>query len=346
MSSSTPTPAGRPLRVLHTPVNIAGGPGNLSSGMRKLGVVSELWVKRERPFKRGSDRDLHLRPGGSLPTLALNLPKAAYAFGQALPHFDVFHFHSTALLLPKRVALPVLTGLGKSRVVQFWGSDIRDRPASAVDYLMRRVDVGIVGSFATRRRAPTGPWLEYRVLPPAIDTSLWRETPPNPDRTIRIVHAPSKRAKGTPAVIDAIATLKARGVPVELDMVENMPNAEARKHYEAADLIVDQLGISGWYGLFATESLSLGKPVICRIDPEPAAEHEEHFEIAIPIVSADPETLADVIRELVRDPERLGVIGRASREYAEKVHDCVAVARRCLDIYRDAGIDVRGQSTG
>lgn len=307
--------------------------------MRTLGVESDLWIFREQPFKRGSDRNLGLRQAGSKTALAYNLPRQFIAFGQALPRYDVFHQHFALTLVPKRFAVPVMERLHKHLVVQFWGSDIRDKPASAVSYLMEHAAVGIVGSFATRRRAPSGPWGDYAVLPPAIDTDLWPASVNEPGRILKVVHAPSRRRqKGTPAVLDAIATLRAEGAPIELDLVENTPNAEARLRYAAADIIIDQLGV-GWYGLFATESMALGKPVICRLDPEPAAEHEAHFGIEIPIVRADAGSLVEVLRGLIGDRDRLTDIGRAGRAYAERVHDHRSVARRCLQIYRDAGIE-------
>ena len=43
------------MRVLHSPVNVAGGPGAISAGLRALGVESTLLVFNERPFQRGFD---------------------------------------------------------------------------------------------------------------------------------------------------------------------------------------------------------------------------------------------------------------------------------------------------
>jgi hypothetical protein len=329
-----------PLRVLHAGMNTAGGPLSLSRGMQRLGIESELWVRRAHSFGYGSDRDIGLRPGADPVTLLRNLPTNTRVFREALARFDVFHFHHMTTFIPKRVALPLLGRLGRGRVIQFWGSDIRDRPPDAVSYFMRHVDAGIVGSFATKMRSPTGPWPEYHVLPPAIDTDAWAEAPPAAGPVVRIVHAPSRRStKRTDAVLAAADVMRSRGVPFELDLVEGLPHSEARKRYEAADIIVDQLGV-GWYGLFATESLSMGKPVVCRIDPQARSAHEEGFGVRLPIVSAGPEDLADVLTSLVADRDRLPELGRESRAYAEAIHDHRVVARRCLAIYRAAGIDV------
>src|SRR5256885_9029967 len=61
-------------------------------------------------------------------------------------------------------------------------------------------------------------------------------------RSLRIAHAPSKRAvKGTADVLAAVDSLRARGAPVELDLIEGVPNREARLRYAAADVVIDQL---------------------------------------------------------------------------------------------------------
>src|SRR5256885_16359550 len=91
-------------------------------------------------------------------------------------------------------------------------------------------------------------------------------------RSLRIAHAPSKRAvKGRDDVLAAVDSLRARGAPVELDLIEGVPNREARLRYAAADVVIDQLRV-GWYGMLAIESMALAKPVVVYLDDEAAAE--------------------------------------------------------------------------
>lgn len=331
-------PADDRLRILHAPLNIAGGPGNLSAGLNAIGCESRLLVFHAQPFRDGSDINLGLSRSGGPTVMARRLPRQFAAFARTLPDYDIFHYHA-GTLVPKRINLPVLGALGKGRVIQFWGSDLRDQPASVVDYALRHADAAIVGSYHILPRAPHDPrWPKYRVVPPGMDLDLWTPHYPDPGRTVRIVHAPSRRArKGTDAVLAAVATLKSEGAPIELDLIENTPNAEARERYAAADLIIDQLGV-GWYGLFAIESMALGKPVVVRLDRDPLRRTEEAFGVTAPMVNADRDSLADVLRDLIRDPERLASIGRASRAYVEEIHAHTKAAERTLAIYREAGI--------
>ncbi|HUK95806.1 MAG TPA: hypothetical protein VLU96_12255 [Gaiellaceae bacterium] len=320
------------MKVLHSPVNIAGGPGAISQGLQELGVESTLLVFNERPFERGFDVNLELRDTSRLSNLPLNLPKQLRAFAWAAPRFDVFHFHAGLTLLPRRVNLPALRLMHKGIVFQSWGSDLRGRPASDVRYLHRAGAV-IVGSYLTRRLAPRGPWPEYDVVPPAIVLTDWQPSPTEPGDVLRVAHAPSKRAvKGTDAVLAAVESLQARGAPIELDLIEGVPNREARLRYAAADVVVDQLRI-GWYGMLAIESMALAKPVVVHLDEEAAAETEEAFGIELPLIRATESTLEDVLAGLVDVRASLPELGRRSREYVERVHAHTTVARQVLEIY-------------
>jgi glycosyltransferase involved in cell wall biosynthesis len=320
------------VRALHSPVNVAGGPGAISAGLRALGVESTLLVFNERPFERGFDVNLELRDTSRLSSVPFNLPKQLRALHWALPRFDVFHFHAGLTLAPRRLTLPVLRRRKKGIVFQSWGSDLRGRKASEVGYL-EQADAVIVGSYLTRRLAPRGPWTDYAVVHPAIVLDDWEPAPAEPGATMRVAHAPSKRAvKGTESVIAAVEALRSRGAPIELDLIEGVPNREARTRYAAADVVVDQLRI-GWYGMFAIESMALAKPVVVHLDEEAAAETEEAFGLELPLVRADEVDLEDVLAGLVEVRESLPELGRRSRAYVERVHGHTQVARQVLEIY-------------
>ena len=320
------------MKVLHSPINVAGGPGAISAGLRAIGVESTLLVFNERPFERGYDVNLELRDTSKLSSVPFNLPKQLRALRWALRNFDVFHFHAGLTLAPRRLTLPLLKARRKGIVFQSWGSDLRGRSAGEVSYL-RDAGAVIVGSYLTRRLAPRGPWPEYDVVPPALVLDDWEPSPAEPGETLRIAHSPSKRAvKGTEAVLAAVESLRAKGAPVELDLIEGVPNAEARLRYAAADVVVDQLRI-GWYGMFAIESMALGKPVVVHLDEQAAAETEEAFGLELPLVRADESSLEHVLADLVETRAELPALGRRSREYVERVHAHTAVAQRVLEIY-------------
>src|SRR5262249_32737165 len=107
---------------------------------------------------------------------------------------------------------------------------------------------------------------------------------------------------------------------------------EARKRYEHADIVVDQLN-AGWYGLFAIEAMALGKPVVTALNTDAVARTEEAFGIEVPIVKTSKETLVETLRPLVESPEERRRIGEAGRHYVERVHDVERNADRLVEIY-------------
>jgi len=55
----------------------------------------------------------------------------------------------------------------------------------------------------------------------------------------------------------------------------------------------------------------------------------------LPVISATPENIYEVLKDLVEHPEKRREIGRRSREFAVKWHSAEAGARRMDQIYSD-----------
>src|SRR5205814_9526216 len=134
------------------------------------------------------------------------------------------------------------------------------------------------------------------VIPPGIDLRGYEPQPPSDAQRPVVLHAPSsRRRKGTEHVIAACEQL-----PVELEIVEGLHHDEARRRYERADIVVDQLN-AGWYGLLASEAMALGKPVVTFLHEEAVERTEEAFQTKVPIVNATADTLAAAPRPLLED---------------------------------------------
>ena len=151
---------------------------------------------------------------------------------------------------------------------------------------------------------------------------------------IRIVHAPNHRHfKGTRYLLAAVDRLKAEGYPLELRLVERVPNDRAMELYRTADLVFDQCLI-GFHGYFAIEAMALGKPVMCYIrKPDDYLLHPEEC----PIVSARANQVESVLRELAADRRRLHELGVRGRKYVEKYFTLGAFAQRLRGAYQDLG---------
>jgi glycosyltransferase involved in cell wall biosynthesis len=310
-------PVGRPLRVLHCPVNTAGVPWQNVLAQRRRGIDAKLLVFNRYRLHPDADESLDL-PGGFLPRQL----RQWRALVRHLPRFDVFHFYFGLTLVPKSLQFPILHTFRKKSVYHFLGSDIRGKTPAQLAYA-RRADARIVGSYDAARWVP-----QAEVVPPGIDLRGYPAAPLS-DRTRPIVlHAPSSRArKGTEHVLAACKQL-----PVELELVEGLPHPEARARYLQADIVVDQLN-AGWYGLFAIEAMALGKPVVTFLHDEAVHRTEEAFGVRVPLVPATKETLVDALRPLVESHELRRRVGAESRAYVERVHDLEAMTDRLLALY-------------
>jgi glycosyltransferase involved in cell wall biosynthesis len=305
------------LRVTHCPVNIAGVPWANVQALRRKGVDARLVV-----FERGRlhpDADWSLDRTGGLARRQLTQWRA---FARLLPRTDVFHFYFGLTFVPKSLQFPLLHLTGRRSVFHFLGSDIRGKSLGELAY-GRRAGAQIVGSYDAIRWVP-----EAEVVPPGLDLTKYEPAPPSDTPRPLVLHAPSSRArKGTEHVVSAC-----RELGLDLDVVEGLPHEEARRRYERADIVVDQLN-AGWYGLFAIEAMALGKPVVTFLHEEAARRTEEAFGVRVPIVSATKETLADRLRELAAAPDERRRLGAEGRAYVERVHDVDRNADRLLAIY-------------
>ena len=142
-----------------------------------------------------------------------------------------------------------------------------------------------------------------------------------------------RNIKGTPAILAAIERLQHEGFPVRLMFFSKVPNEIVRYYQAQADIVVDQLWAGSW-GANGRESLMLGKPVVGfvnRHENDPADVLPAIAES--PILNATEETIYEVLKALVLDPERRRQLSRASREFALPWPSAGAGARRYEEAY-------------
>jgi glycosyltransferase involved in cell wall biosynthesis len=305
------------LRVTHCPANVAGIPWENVQALRRKGVDARLVVFERYPMHPEADWSLE-RPSG----FARRQAAQFRALARLLPQTDVFHFYFGLTLVPKSLQFPILRALRKKSVFHFLGSDIRGKPREELAYA-GSAGARIVGSYDAIRWLP-----DAEVVPPGIDLSAIAPAPPGGRARPVVLHAPSsRRRKGTDHVLAALD-----GLDVEIDLVEGLDHREAFERYRRADIVVDQLN-AGWYGVFAIEAMSLGKPVLTFLHEEAVRRTEAAFGIEVPVVNVTAETLRERVRGLVESPGERRRIGAASRAYVERVHDAERMADRLLDIY-------------
>jgi glycosyltransferase involved in cell wall biosynthesis len=297
---------------------VAGIPWTNVQALRRKGVDAKLVVVERQRMHPEADWSLD-RPTGFLGRQAVQWP----AFLRLLPGTDVFHFYFGWTLVPRKLTWPILKATRRRSVLHFLGSDIRGKAPSELRYA-RGADARIVGSYDALRWVP-----DAHVVPPGLDLADYAPAPPSERNRPVVLHAPSsRRRKGTEHVIAAC-----EGLDVELDLVEGLRHDEARRRYEQADIVVDQLN-AGWYGIFALEAMALGKPVLSYLRDEAVEHTERELGVEVPIVRVTKDTLRERIAELAASLDERRRIGALSRAYVERVHDADKGADRLIAIYR------------
>lgn len=174
------------------------------------------------------------------------------------------------------------------------------------------------------------------------DPGLWMPTMVNPaietvqrikrdDGRVRVVHSPSRRdRKHTAEIIEAVGLLQAQGLPVDLDIIEKLPNAECIRRKASGDICFDQLELQ--YGTSAVECMYLGIPVIVGMDDATDTRVREVTGLT-PYVRATRESLASVLHSLVTDQKMRAEVGAVGSEYARRFHSADAVVERRMAIY-------------
>lgn len=171
----------------------------------------------------------------------------------------------------------------------------------------------------------------------SIDTDLFSVDPKittigsfSADRPMRVLHAPNHRAiKGTSFFINAIESLKSEGYPIELILVEKLPNSEIKRLIQSVDLVLDQL-VVGWYAMFAIEAMASGKPVICYL----RSDLEDLYIAAglistieeIPIIRATPFDIKQVLADIMDNPKILHSAAIGGPEFVKKHHSVQAIS--------------------
>jgi hypothetical protein len=261
----------------------------------------------------------------------------------------VFHFNFGTTMLPGwglPVALdelPLLRRLGKIVIATFQGDDARPpdhwsapppeqarqglerRRKHARARMLRYANRVFYLNPDLRRWLPGASFCAYASFDPRQVDPI----PPRADGELTIVHAPSHRGtKGTEAILAAVDQLRARGIPLRLDLVEGVQRDEVLARCARADIVVDQVRV-GWYGGFAVEAMSLGKPVLCYVKDEDPGDNP--FGQLLPLVRTTPATLEDDLTALVQNPARRTELGVAGRQFVERHHDPRHVARYVLN---------------
>lgn len=172
------------------------------------------------------------------------------------------------------------------------------------------------------------------VIPLPVDTRSVVSKRKRRGDVIKVFHGLNSRPgfKGTHFVREAFdyLNLKYPGA-VQCEIKGLLPINEYLKVLDEADIVVDQTS-SYSLGINGVLALSLSKIVLGGAEPESVTRLSS---MQSPVINIRP-CAQDIIRaveRLIEDKNNFADLSRASRSYAEKVHDARAVATRYVDVW-------------
>ncbi len=294
-----------------------------------------------------------------MPAYYPNLSQSMISSGLEYPWFYYRAYNVYARCLHMR-DLSLLKRAGKGIVVTYQGDDARQGDFCRANFQIthanevepfyysadsdahKRRDIERFARYADRIYA-TGPDL-LRVLPERAEFFPVSRNPREwiPATTkkelserLTVLHAPShRRVKGTQYVLEAVKRLQEQDrLDFEFILVEGTSHEEAKRIYDRADLLVDQL-LVGWYGGLAVEFMALGKPVICYLRDDDLKFIPEQMRLSLPVINATPDTIYAVLKEwLTTRRNELPKLGQRGRSYMERWHDQAKIAARLKSAY-------------
>ncbi len=334
------------MRVLFAPIEIRGNLQTLTQGLRAQGIpatAATLLYEKDRDYMV----DVHFGPKAGECRLSWWLRRFTF-FLWAVSNFDVFHFFFGQSLLPGGADLPILKALGKTVLMHYHGSDVRDTfgrygtPIKAGQWASGPKQQRMIARYRRycHRLLVSTPDLidlvpEATWIPQVIRTSDYEFAPKVIDRRghISVAHAiatqkPGRDIYGTSLVEGAVERLHSKGYDITLEVVEGLPHDKAVQIFRAAHLGIGRMRDWGWYGHFEIEMMAMGIPVLTHINEELREKHP------VPLLPVDTSSLEEAIERLILDGKLYQELARRGRAYVEETHDISVVPLHLIEMYR------------
>lgn len=164
-------------------------------------------------------------------------------------------------------------------------------------------------------------WESARWLPIIVDPLQWQaEKEPTFSTIPTVLHAPTNPVvKGTALVEPVLDRLTAEGL-IDYQRVVRVPAHEMPALYRTVDIVLDQFAL-GIYATTSIEAMAAGRLVIAHLHDQVREHILSVTGLEAPIIEATPDTLEEVLRDVVARPEHYHAIARRGPEYVAAVHD-------------------------
>ena len=306
------------MKVLHlnNPAQVAS---NLVFAQRELGIEANLAVTSTKGWHTNFDHNLSKIDTRSIKG-KMDVGKKLY---DLIKECDILHYHGQAVSQGYRDLVMWSGIMGKPVILHHHGSEIRNKDYPK--FANQLVKYRYVSTPDLLEFVPDAEWLPN---PTNLKNLKYSET--NISGPLRIMHAPTNRdVKNTAAIEAAISKVKNDGLNVQFTLVENIKHSDLISQISKHDLIIDWVNPKfGIYGVFSIESMALGRTVICSLNDS------LYEKFNLPIISINPDNLAEKITELYNNRNILLEIGKASHNFVHKNHNPIESAKIVIERYK------------
>ncbi len=158
-------------------------------------------------------------------------------------------------------------------------------------------------------------------LPNVVDPAAWAlDEPPLTEGPVRVLHAPTNtHIKGSELIADAVERVRASGA-LHYELVSGVSPDAMPALYAQSDVVLDQFRI-GIYSTTALEALAAGRVVLGFLLPEVRRLATQEAGMPVPIVQATPDTIEEVLIDIVERPGHYRQIAAAGPAFVRALHD-------------------------
>lgn len=282
-------------------------------------------------------------------------------FFYAVMRFNVFIFPGSGSFF-KFKELFILKLLNKRIIVVYLGSDARpaylsgkhlddlsvsyDAVAAQKEVLKQISCIRKVEKYADVivNHTATGQFfkrdfIRLNVLGMPIDRAEIQSKINNQNKTIRILHAPSRPfAKGSFYFRQVIEELRVEGYKIDFVELTGVPNSKVMNELAICDIVLDELYSDVPMAMFATEAALFSKPVIV------GGYYADLYKIDNPSIEIPPSLyvlpseIKEAIRKLIDDLDFRLALGKRANAYVNKYWNVKVVAQNYLRLIQDEPI--------
>ena len=173
-------------------------------------------------------------------------------------------------------------------------------------------------------------------LPGISSPERWIDCPPTrlESEVPVVLHVPGRNGalKGAPAISAAMHRLQNEGL-IEYREIHRASRDEMTAEILNADIVVNQVSM-GLYATVAVEAMLAGRIVVSQVWDSVRDHIKTQTGKKVPIVEANSDTVYDVVKNIVLNPDSFRDLGAKSREFALTAHSREHAAKVLEDFLR------------